>query len=54
MLNSQRQKWDYAVRHIEKRSITYYNKKKIRGQKKIKKWFIHIKSLFIKLLKGEQ
>ena len=48
MLNSQRQKWDYAVRHIEKRSITYYNKKKI------KKWFIHIKSLFIKLLKGEQ
>ena len=36
MLNSQRQKWDYAVRHIEKRSITYYNKKNIRGQKKSK------------------
>ena len=37
MLNSQRQKWDYAVRHIEKRSITFYNKKKIRGQKKNQK-----------------
>ncbi len=39
--------WVYVVRHIKKRSSTYYNQKNFRGQKKIKKWFQHIKSILL-------
>ena len=35
------------MRHIKKRSSTYYNQKNFRGQKKIKKWFQHIKSILL-------
>ena len=31
--------WVYAVRHIEKRSITYYKKKKFEDKKKSKNGF---------------
>ena len=32
---------------IKKYENTYYNKKKILGQKKFQEWFLHIKSIFI-------